>query len=121
MILQHIIILLFPLILLTEEESNSYSPLIFKLKPVPVDFKTDGDEYDSLDDVVYADEADKSARSKKETKVWDHWGKWSTCSVSCGVGKMTRWRHCISSGCAQGEKEAQIKTCTRVVVTNVDD
>lgn len=45
-------------------------------------------------------------------KVWDHWGKWSQCTVSCGIGKITRWRHCVSGGCAQGEKEAQIKTCT---------
>lgn len=52
-------------------------------------------------------------RRKKETlpKVWDRWGKWSPCSVSCGAGKVTRWRHCIAGGCARGEKEAQIKTC----------
>ncbi|KAF5280045.1 hypothetical protein FQR65_LT03300 [Abscondita terminalis] len=48
----------------------------------------------------------------KGPKVWDQWGKWSTCSVTCGIGKITRWRHCISGGCADGEKEAQIKTCT---------
>nr|CAI5820996.1 unnamed protein product [Callosobruchus analis] len=50
-------------------------------------------------------------RGKKESKVWDYWGKWSPCSVSCGVGKMTRWRHCLSQSCEPGEKEAQIKTC----------
>ncbi|XP_049823315.1 A disintegrin and metalloproteinase with thrombospondin motifs adt-2-like [Aethina tumida] len=49
---------------------------------------------------------------KRQAKLWDHWGKWSDCSVTCGVGKMTRWRHCVSEGCAQGEKEAQIKTCS---------
>ncbi|KAB0790337.1 hypothetical protein PPYR_15322, partial [Photinus pyralis] len=49
---------------------------------------------------------------KKGPKVWDHWGKWGACSVSCGIGKITRWRHCVSGGCATGEKEAQIKTCT---------
>lgn len=53
---------------------------------------------------------DKNVRSGP--KVWDHWGKWSQCTVTCGIGKITRWRHCISGGCARGEKEAQIKTCT---------
>lgn len=45
-------------------------------------------------------------------KVWDRWGKWGGCSVTCGIGRMTRWRHCVSGGCAAGEKEAQIRTCT---------
>lgn len=49
---------------------------------------------------------------KNGPKVWDRWGKWSGCSVSCGIGKMTRWRHCVSGSCEKGEKEAQIKTCT---------
>ncbi|XP_028141007.1 ADAMTS-like protein 1 [Diabrotica virgifera virgifera] len=71
------------------------------------------ENYDSLNDVVYIDDISlKNVRSKKDAKVWDHWGKWSACSVTCGVGKITRWRHCISNECAPGEKEAQIKTCT---------
>lgn len=90
-------------------------------------------EYDSLDDVHYIDEdavAPLGSRKKKNVKQWDHWvsqllqlhgsaifygffkGKWSDCSVSCGVGKSVRWRHCVSNGCADGEKEAQIRTCT---------
>ncbi|XP_074038390.1 ADAMTS-like protein 3 [Leptinotarsa decemlineata] len=70
-------------------------------------------EDDNLDHVVYYDDIIAiNERSKKDAKIWDHWGKWSSCSVSCGVGKMTRWRHCVSKGCATGEKEAQIKTCT---------
>lgn len=65
------------------------------------------------DDVLYFDEVDASDRTKKSAKVWDHWGKWSQCTVTCGIGKMTRWRHCVSEGCAPGEKEAQIKTCKK--------
>ncbi|CAG5085436.1 Similar to Thbs2: Thrombospondin-2 (Mus musculus) [Cotesia congregata] len=48
---------------------------------------------------------------KSNAKVWDNWGKWSCCTKTCGPGKMTRWRHCISDGCSMGEKEAQIKKC----------
>ena len=48
----------------------------------------------------------------KYPKIWDHWGNWSKCSITCGVGKLTRWRHCIGGSCDLGEKEAQLKTCT---------
>lgn len=65
----------------------------------------------SVDDVIYYDEININDRMKKNVKIWDHWGKWSPCSVTCGEGKMTRWRHCVSEACAPGEKEAQIKTC----------
>ncbi|KAF2880240.1 hypothetical protein ILUMI_25934 [Ignelater luminosus] len=53
-----------------------------------------------------------NSKTRSGPKIWDHWGKWTACSVTCGLGKMTRWRHCVSGGCATGEKEAQIKTCT---------
>ncbi|CAH1105206.1 unnamed protein product [Psylliodes chrysocephalus] len=115
MILPYIILLSLPILLLTDDEINSYSPIILKLKSNNVDPSSYNSEYDSLDNVVYIDDVnqlEENLRSKKETKVWDHWGKWSACSVSCGIGKMTRWRHCISKSCAPGEKEAQIKTCT---------
>ncbi|XP_076646279.1 A disintegrin and metalloproteinase with thrombospondin motifs adt-1 [Halictus rubicundus] len=45
-------------------------------------------------------------------KIWDQWGSWSSCSVTCGIGKLSRWRHCIAGGCSIGEKKAQLKTCT---------
>lgn len=53
-----------------------------------------------------------SGKESQLPKVWDHWSKWTSCSVTCGIGKITRWRHCVEGGCASGEKEAQIKTCT---------
>ncbi|KAH0954128.1 hypothetical protein HN011_011803 [Eciton burchellii] len=52
------------------------------------------------------------ARRNKEPKIWDRWSSWSTCSVTCGVGKITRWRHCIGGSCSVGEKKAQLRTCT---------
>lgn len=70
---------------------------------------------ETVDNGIYFDELNVNDRSRKSPKIWDHWGKWSPCSVTCGVGKMTRWRHCVSEGCAPGEKEAQIKTCKKKV------
>ncbi|XP_020294369.1 uncharacterized protein LOC109859988 [Pseudomyrmex gracilis] len=54
----------------------------------------------------------RTERSRKEPKIWDQWGNWSKCSVTCGIGKITRWRHCISGSCSLGQKKAQLKTCT---------
>lgn len=70
-------------------------------------------EEDNADVSGYLDEMRVKNRLKKSAKVWDHWGKWSPCTVSCGEGKMMRWRHCVSQACAPGEKEAQIKTCKK--------
>ncbi|XP_011175471.2 properdin [Solenopsis invicta] len=54
----------------------------------------------------------KREKKNREPKIWDRWGNWSTCSVTCGVGKIMRWRHCIGGRCSLGEKKAQLKTCT---------
>lgn len=70
-------------------------------------------EGDVIDSVVYFDEIMSNDRLKKDEGVWDHWGKWTPCSVTCGEGKMSRWRHCVSEACDPGEKEAQIKSCKR--------
>lgn len=50
--------------------------------------------------------------NRQGPKIWDQWGNWSRCSVTCGIGKLTRWRHCIGGSCLLGEKKAQLKTCT---------
>ncbi|XP_077275655.1 uncharacterized protein LOC143904687 [Temnothorax americanus] len=54
----------------------------------------------------------KREKNSREPKIWDQWGNWSTCSVTCGIGKIMRWRHCIGGRCSLGEKKAQLKTCT---------
>lgn len=54
----------------------------------------------------------RRAGKDRKPKIWDQWGNWSTCSVTCGIGKIVRWRHCISGSCSLGEKKAQLKTCT---------
>ncbi|KAG5876641.1 hypothetical protein JTB14_012986 [Gonioctena quinquepunctata] len=90
----------------TSVPTNATSPPVF---PKAAACVADDDPLDSV--IYYDDIVAINDRSKKDAKIWDHWGRWSACSVSCGVGKMTRWRHCVSRGCASGEKEAQIKTC----------
>nr|XP_012220029.1 PREDICTED: thrombospondin-2-like [Linepithema humile] len=57
-------------------------------------------------------EIKRAGRNDREPKIWDQWGNWSTCSVTCGIGKIMRWRHCIGGSCSLGEKKAQLKTCT---------
>ncbi|KAL6426753.1 hypothetical protein ACFW04_009234 [Cataglyphis niger] len=54
----------------------------------------------------------RAGKNYRKPKIWDQWGNWSTCSVTCGIGKIMRWRHCISGSCSVGEKKAQLKTCT---------
>lgn len=53
-----------------------------------------------------------TGKNNRKPKIWDQWGNWSTCSVTCGIGKIMRWRHCISGSCSLGEKKAQLRTCT---------
>lgn len=50
-------------------------------------------------------------RKKREQKVWGPWESWTPCSASCGVGKMFKFRYCISEDCGEDEKESKIKSC----------
>ncbi|GJQ83694.1 hypothetical protein Trydic_g14400 [Trypoxylus dichotomus] len=75
------------------------------------DEEEEDEEEEDLDEGKEGKER-REDKPNKGPKIWDQWSKWSACSVTCGIGKITRWRHCVSGGCAPGEKEAQIKTCT---------
>ncbi|KAG5316016.1 PREDICTED: thrombospondin-1-like [Acromyrmex echinatior] len=66
----------------------------------------DREEDDNIQSLI------KREKNNREPKIWDQWGNWSTCSVTCGIGKIMRWRHCIGGRCSLGEKKAQLKTCT---------
>ncbi|KAL6258576.1 hypothetical protein P5V15_010530 [Pogonomyrmex californicus] len=73
-------------------------------------FRDVNDDHQEDNDIrLQLKRADKTHR---EPKIWDQWGNWSTCSVTCGIGKIMRWRHCIGGRCSLGEKKAQLKTCT---------
>nr|CAH7713611.1 unnamed protein product [Callosobruchus chinensis] len=45
-----------------------------------------------------------------ERQKWDDWSHWSGCSVSCGKGRIIRWRHCVDS-CDGIETEMQERAC----------
>ncbi|XP_018303226.1 uncharacterized protein [Mycetomoellerius zeteki] len=70
------------------------------------DIDDDREEDDNIRPLI------KREKNNREPKIWDQWGNWSTCSVTCGIGKIMRWRHCIGGRCSLGEKKAQLKTCT---------
>nr|CAI5836295.1 unnamed protein product [Callosobruchus analis] len=56
------------------------------------------------------DKNEKRIEKSNEKQKWDDWSHWSGCSVSCGKGRIIRWRHCIDS-CDGIETEMQERAC----------
>ncbi|XP_030761731.1 uncharacterized protein LOC115886629 isoform X2 [Sitophilus oryzae] len=48
-------------------------------------------------------------KDNKETN-WHKWTEWSPCSVTCGKGRLIRWRHCRSN-CKEAETEMEEMSC----------
>ncbi|XP_044752493.1 A disintegrin and metalloproteinase with thrombospondin motifs adt-2-like [Coccinella septempunctata] len=49
-------------------------------------------------------------RKKRTRRIWSEWSPWTPCSVSCGRGRMIRWRHCLKN-CDGIETEMEEKIC----------
>ncbi|KAL1516990.1 hypothetical protein ABEB36_000813 [Hypothenemus hampei] len=49
-------------------------------------------------------------KRKKNGPKWNKWTDWSTCSVSCGKGRLIRWRHCRDN-CNDIETEMEEISC----------
>lgn len=64
-----------------------------------------------LHNFIFIEENQIPDRPKRSEKIWGPWGKWSSCSVTCGAGQITKFRYCISDGCGFDEKEARVKVC----------
>ncbi|XP_050312343.1 uncharacterized protein LOC126747637 [Anthonomus grandis grandis] len=46
----------------------------------------------------------------KRKPEWKKWTEWSACSVTCGKGRIIRWRHCKKS-CEDVETEMEERSC----------
>lgn len=60
---------------------------------------------------IFSNNLKEISRMKREEKIWGPWESWSSCSATCGIGKMFKFRYCISDYCGIDEKEARIKPC----------
>lgn len=60
----------------------------------------------------------KNVRQNENQGIWGTWTDWSACSVTCGKGRVIRWRHCrAAGGCdgvetEMGEKACQLPACS---------
>lgn len=86
-----------------ENINNLLGELIQKLK----DYRTKREKLNSGTEKV---EFKPLVRKKRTKRVWSEWSPWTPCSVSCGRGRMIRWRHCLKN-CDGIETEMEEKIC----------
>ncbi|KAK9888612.1 hypothetical protein WA026_000842 [Henosepilachna vigintioctopunctata] len=87
-----------------ETINSLLSELINKLK----DYREKREKTRDITEGKYSEKV--PLRSKRTKRVWGNWSNWTSCSVTCGRGRMIRWRHCLKN-CEDIETEMEEKMC----------